>query len=1376
MKNKILKKILASVLIIALTAGNLVLIGNTAVSYAVANLENQNESTAHENVKFGAYFESEGKKIHSLICDAKSVERLYIHLNVKQAGFLKNGKIEIQEANYEIKGELGESEIIGSKAENTFYLKQITYGTEAILEIPIGLNIQDTFNIEDINKNSKVKLTGTYITPEGNEIEINKEVILNVGWEGNSKIEAKSELTTYKTYEKEEKGIILQERIEIERIETSLPISKTKIEVSVPDYKGFKVKEVRVNSSKTEMTNGNKDEEVKLDWNYNEEIGIIEIEVINEESNKTVYSKHSGKDEYIITYEYGEEAYNSGEEAYNSEEEAVVINRKAKIYVENYSNSENKTVEKIIENQDELTEEKGSIINGEIEIEGEINKARIYANYNSNNREYETEYKTKERINIVKSDIIEEIVITERAANFINQEGVEYSSNIQGLDYIYYKTSKISIENFNKILGEEGSILIENSAGRQIGIIDKHSNQEEGCYVINYENNEGTIILKTTAPKTEGTLIINHTKAIKADLAYNRDEVEKFKNIQEKTNVGNGVNGGTYELTGNKELKEAVSNLKIESNKDSINNKEESIELRVEFGNNKDNSILYVNPIVRINLPKFVEEVEITNTNLLFEEELKINQIEVGEKEGQRVIEISLQGTQTKFNPLTNGNGSTLVIGAKLINKDEAGEDKFVAEIEGNTAETGITSYLKATSEEVSEGETNLPIQPDIEVEPEEKPRIELTMNSGAENIQILENHKIGYIINVNNISDYLLPVNPDEEPEETPEEPLPKPDDEVEEIPPDEEPEPDEPDPIKNIIVKDYLPAGVTYEQATLEIYNVETGEYEEVENATIYDAKNRVVTWNVGDMTYEPSAILTLIVTTNQLSENIYEKEISNSVTATYDGMDPITSNVVKTVIVKPEINVTKLTENVGNINQVGDKIKLMIEAKNAGNIEKEGFQVSINLPEELEPISVIYGKQDNLNEMSMTERTVELEEITISPEETYICEVEASINELPKNYEGQYKTITPVMIVNGEEIKWTIKIQKQDSQGGNPEEPTDPETPENPDNPGTEENYIISGIAWLDENENGIKEENEKLLENIEVSLENVSENLVAKTTITDSNGCYSFEGIAKGEYQIIFSYEGDSYQVTEYRKTGQLEINSSAIAGEKGQALTDVIEVIDEDIQHMNIGLVKTPIFDMSLTKEVSKVVVQNKEGTKTYENTTDFAKVDINGKYLNDTVVLIEYKITIKNEGEQAGKVKKIVDYMPTGMIFSTELNRTWVEGEDGNLYNSELKDLEIEPGETKELALVLRKNMTEDNVGLINNTAELAEVENKDNIKDKDSTPNNKVQGEDDISSANVLLGVRTGSEVVYITLGIVVLIILATGIYIINRKVLKSR
>ena len=36
------------------------------------------------------------------------------------------------------------------------------------------------------------------------------------------------------------------------------------------------------------------------------------------------------------------------------------------------------------------------------------------------------------------------------------------------------------------------------------------------------------------------------------------------------------------------------------------------------------------------------------------------------------------------------------------------------------------------------------------------------------------------------------------------------------------------------------------------------------------------------------------------------------------------------------------------------------------------------------------------------------------------------------------------------------------------------------------------------------------------------------------------------------------------------------------------------------------------------------------------------------------------------------------------MSFSSDLNKTWVQGADGNLYNSELKNITIEPGETKE--------------------------------------------------------------------------------------------
>lgn len=83
--------------------------------------------------------------------------------------------------------------------------------------------------------------------------------------------------------------------------------------------------------------------------------------------------------------------------------------------------------------------------------------------------------------------------------------------------------------------------------------------------------------------------------------------------------------------------------------------------------------------------------------------------------------------------------------------------------------------------------------------------------------------------------------------------------------------------------------------------------------------------------------------------------------------------------------------------------------------------------------------------------------------------------------------------------------------------------------------------------------------------------------------------------------------------------------------------------------------------------------------------------------------------------------------------------------------------------------------MTEENVGIINNVAEIAETSNEEKIGDRDSTEGNKVQGEDDMSSADVLLGIKTGREIMYVTLGIVILIVLSTGIYFINKKVLRG-
>ena len=102
-----------------------------------------------------------------------------------------------------------------------------------------------------------------------------------------------------------------------------------------------------------------------------------------------------------------------------------------------------------------------------------------------------------------------------------------------------------------------------------------------------------------------------------------------------------------------------------------------------------------------------------------------------------------------------------------------------------------------------------------------------------------------------------------------------------------------------------------------------------------------------------------------------------------------------------------------------------------------------------------------------------------------------------------------------------------------------------------------------------------------------------------------------------------------------------------------------------------------------------------------------AKIDIPAKYLSNSKVFIEYSIKVKNEGELIGYAKQVVDYKEKGLTFSQDLNSGWYEGSDGNLYSEALSKKAIHPGETVELKLILVKQMTESNTGIINNTAEI---------------------------------------------------------------------
>ena len=127
---------------------------------------------------------------------------------------------------------------------------------------------------------------------------------------------------------------------------------------------------------------------------------------------------------------------------------------------------------------------------------------------------------------------------------------------------------------------------------------------------------------------------------------------------------------------------------------------------------------------------------------------------------------------------------------------------------------------------------------------------------------------------------------------------------------------------------------------------------------------------------------------------------------------------------------------------------------------------------------------------------------------------------------------------------------------------------------------------------------------------------------------------------------------------------------------------------------------------------------------------------------------------------------------------SLEENANWYTGTDGNLYCEQLADIQLTPGESKTIKLVLSRQMTEENTNIVNNLAEIYEDYNIYGVSDSTSTPSNKAQGENDLGSADMVIMIKTGEAFIHISviitsllLGSVVVFITYNGIVLRRKK-----
>ena len=550
-----------------------------------------------------------------------------------------------------------------------------------------------------------------------------------------------------------------------------------------------------------------------------------------------------------------------------------------------------------------------------------------------------------------------------------------------------------------------------------------------------------------------------------------------------------------------------------------------------------------------------------------------------------------------------------------------------------------------------------------------------------------------------------------------------------------------------------------------------------------------------------------------------------ISNVATLSIEGEEKTTNEVNHIIEYEKETEETDVdidleANNKGEYLSAGDEINYQIILTNNNTTDKV-VSVRDEIPLQLEIREVVINGQKV--DLDIQDNVVELNNITLDTQDNKqaIIEIKTIVKEGTADTTIQISNVATLTVEDGTEIESNVIIHliKYENQGGDPD-PDDPQggnttgnntsgenttgnttgnnTQEgntsgggnqgNNDNPDPESEYEIIGNVWLDADQNGEMQNSEEKISNINVYLIDMTTGAIVQSArgnniqaTTDQNGSYVLSGIPRGKYIVAFEYDTSTYKLTSYMQSGVSSArNSKAVAKtmtingqEKTYGVTDTIDITDRSIGNINMGLVESQIFDFKLDKFVTQVSASGGGKSVSYNyNNTSLAKVELRSNLLRNSTVVVEYTITVTNMGEVSGYARNIVDYLPEGMTFNSELNKGWIQ--DGDmLYNVSLANDEINPNEQRSVTLILTKTMTDGETGTYTNTAELGETYNSRGITDINSTEGNRQQGENDMSSADLIISISTGEVVMYIGLTLSVITLIAVGIYLIKKKVL---
>ena len=175
LKNKILEKLLAIILIFTLTFANFAFVSKAYASSLAETLFGSKSETGHENIRFEAYFGTEENEESSVISDVNNQElSIGMKLNVLENGYLKDAKIAIVESEEGngLNFELGEKEeldlYVQGIEENVISLQQINSSENDVnFVMPIQYKNETYVAEEKLSKDFLVVFSGIYVDNDG---------------------------------------------------------------------------------------------------------------------------------------------------------------------------------------------------------------------------------------------------------------------------------------------------------------------------------------------------------------------------------------------------------------------------------------------------------------------------------------------------------------------------------------------------------------------------------------------------------------------------------------------------------------------------------------------------------------------------------------------------------------------------------------------------------------------------------------------------------------------------------------------------------------------------------------------------------------------------------------------------------------------------------------------------------------------------------------------------------------------------------------------------------------------------------------------------------------------------------------------------------